>query len=57
LTAPDADAAAFVAEARRHGVLLVAFGARTVRAVTHLDVTRDDCDRAAGVLASLLGGD
>jgi len=54
LTGPDADAAAFVAEARRRGVLLVAFGARTVRAVTHLDVTRGDCDTAARVIAGML---
>ncbi len=36
-------AAAFVEAARRRGVLVVAFGPRTVRAVTHLDVTRDEC--------------
>jgi hypothetical protein len=29
----------------------MAFGARTVRAVTHLDVSRADCARAADVLA------
>jgi len=34
------DAAAIVAGARAEGVLVVAFGRRTVRAVTHLDVTR-----------------
>jgi hypothetical protein len=29
----------------------MAFGPRTVRAVTHLDVTREDCSRAADALA------
>ncbi|MEO7273140.1 MAG: threonine aldolase family protein [Vicinamibacterales bacterium] len=56
LTAPEADAAAFVAEARRRGVLLVAFGARTVRAVTHLDVSQTECDIAAGIMAAMLLG-
>ena len=54
LTRPDADAAAFVAEGRRRGVLVVAFGARTVRAVTHLDVTREQCVRAAQILEGML---
>jgi threonine aldolase len=50
LGADAPDAAAVVAAARERGVLVVAFGARTVRAVTHLDVTRDECARAADVL-------
>ena len=38
--APEAaDAATLVAQARQRGVLLNAFAARTVRAVTHLDVS------------------
>jgi threonine aldolase len=44
------DAAAVVAAARERGVLVVAFGPRTIRAVTHLDVTREQCERAAEVL-------
>ena len=40
--------------ARERGVLVNAFGPRTVRAVTHLDVTRDQCERAATVLVELL---
>jgi threonine aldolase len=48
------DAAAVVAGARARGVLVVAFGRRTVRAVTHLDVTREQCDRAAGVLLDVI---
>jgi threonine aldolase len=44
------DAAAVIAAAKADGVLLVAFGPRTLRAVTHLDVTREQCDHAAGVI-------
>jgi len=47
------DAAALVAAARERGVLINAFGPRRVRVVTHLDVSRDQCDHAAGVLARL----
>src|SRR5262249_18520065 len=36
------DAATIVARAREAGVLVSALGARTVRAVTHRDVSRDD---------------
>lgn len=48
------DAQALCALARERGVLVNAFGARTVRAVTHLDVTRAQCERAAAVLVELL---
>lgn len=48
-SAPDADTV--VARARAGGVLVFAFGPRVVRAVTHLDVTREQCLHAAGVLA------
>jgi threonine aldolase len=52
--APDApDAMTLVAKARERGVLLNAFGPRTLRAVTHLDVSRDECMRAADVLVEL----
>ena len=34
-----------------------AFAARTVRAVTHLDVTREQCERAARVLVEVIGGE
>jgi threonine aldolase len=55
--APDApDAAAVVIAARARGVLIVAFGARMVRAVTHLDVTRTECEQAASVLLDCVGG-
>ena len=48
------DAPALSARAREQGVLVNAFGPRTVRAVTHLDVTLAQCERAADVLAALL---
>ena len=48
------DAPTLSAQARARGVLVNAFGARTVRAVTHLDVTRAQCERAASVLVEIL---
>ena len=61
--APGApDAATLVARARERGVLLNAFAARTVRAVTHLDVSGDagrprggDPARVAGLTRSARG--
>lgn len=50
------DAPTVVARAREQGVLVNAFGPRTVRAVTHLDVSAAQCERAAAVLVQLLGG-
>jgi threonine aldolase len=46
------DAAMVVARAKEKAVLVSAFAARTVRAVTHLDVTRDQARRASEVLAA-----
>ena len=48
------DAQTLTARAREQGVLLNAFAARTVRAVTHLDVDEAQCARAAQVLVALL---
>ena len=48
------DAPTLTARAREQGVLLNAFGPRTVRAVTHLDVSAAQCARAAEVLVTLL---
>ena len=45
-------AATVVERAREHGVLLVAFGRRTLRVVTHLEVTRAQCLDAADILAA-----
>jgi len=50
------EAATIVASAQEAGVLVSAFGVRTVRAVTHLDVTRDQCRRAADLLAGVIEG-
>jgi len=49
-----ADAAATVAAAREAGVLVGAVGPRTIRLVTHLDVSRSDAEKAAGLLTELL---
>jgi threonine aldolase len=51
LRAGAPDAATVVQRALERGVQVMAFGPRTVRAVTHLDVSRADCERAAEVLA------
>jgi threonine aldolase len=48
------DAATIAARAKNHGVLLSVFGTRKLRAVTHLDVTRDDCVHAADVVAGVI---
>jgi threonine aldolase len=45
------DAAIAVARAKEDGVLIAALGPRTLRAVTHLDVTREQCRKAADLLA------
>ncbi len=50
------DAAALVRRLREHGVLASAIGPRAVRLVTHYDVSREDCTRAATVLKHLLCG-
>jgi threonine aldolase len=48
------DAATIVARAQETGVLISAFGVRTIRAVTHLDVSRADCELAADHLVQIL---
>jgi threonine aldolase len=47
-SAPDAPTV--MAKARERGVLLFSFGPRAVRLVTHLDVTRQQCEAAAQAL-------
>ncbi len=56
LTDDGPDAATVVARARDRGVLIFAFGPRTIRAVTHLDVTADACRRAAALLLEAVDG-
>jgi threonine aldolase len=55
LAADAPDAATVVARARERGVLLFAFGPRTIRLVTHLDVTREQCELAGDMLLSAIG--
>jgi threonine aldolase len=50
------DAAAFVDRCRQRGVLVAAFGPRTVRAVTHLDVDRERCEAAGRIMAEVADG-
>lgn len=54
LTADAPDAPDLVARARDRGVLVIAFGPRTIRLVTHLDVSRSQCEQAADILVGLL---
>jgi threonine aldolase len=52
---PEAiDAATIVDRAKAAGVLVSALGARTVRAVTHMDVSGEQCRRAGEVLAEII---
>jgi threonine aldolase len=54
-TGPSApNAATVVARAREQGVLVNAFAERTVRATTHLNVTRAQCARAGEILARIV---
>ena len=50
---PHEDPPAFVAAARDADVLVAAVGPAAVRLVTHLDISRDDAERAAKVLGGL----
>jgi threonine aldolase len=46
---------AVIARLAQQGVLVVPFGPKRLRAVTHLDVSAADIDRAAAVIAEVLG--
>jgi threonine aldolase len=48
------DASVVVAAVREHGVLVAAVGPRALRVVTHLDVSREEAQTAASVLAKVL---
>lgn len=50
------DAGAFVAGLREDGVLASAIGAHSVRLVTHRDVSREDCERAASTIVARVAG-
>ena len=56
LAADAPDAATVVARARERGVLIFPFAPRTVRFVTHLDVTTTQCEAAAAILAAAIAG-
>ena len=56
LTPEAPDAHAVVAQAKEQGVLIFAFGPRTIRAVTHLNVDREQCVRAAKILRGIIAG-
>jgi threonine aldolase len=49
------DAQLIVKKLREHGVLASAIGPYAIRLVTHYDVSRADCKRAAEILQQLLG--
>ena len=53
-SATHLDAAQLVEQARAEGVLAGAVGPQTVRLITHLDVSADDCRKAGETLARLL---
>jgi threonine aldolase len=53
---PGWDPAAFIRAAEQRGVLLTPFGGRRIRAMTHADVSREDCERSATVIASIASG-
>jgi threonine aldolase len=53
LAPPTADV---LSRAKQAGVLIGAFGPRTLRVVTHLDVTAAQCREAGEVLAAVIGG-
>jgi threonine aldolase len=50
------DAAHFVAELKKEGILASAIGPDRVRLVTHMDVSLADCEQAASVMERLLVG-
>ncbi len=52
----NGDAAGLVSALKAEGVLASAIGPHTVRFVTHLDVSREDCERAAEVVSRCLSG-
>jgi threonine aldolase len=53
LTPEAPDAPTVVTRARERNVLVFAFGPRTIRAVTHLNVSAEQCERASDILVEL----
>jgi threonine aldolase len=56
LTDDAPDAPTVVARARERGVLLFNIGPRTLRVVTHLDVSGKQCEEAAEILVGIAEG-
>jgi threonine aldolase len=56
LTDDAPDAPTVVARARERGVLIFNIGPRVIRAVTHLDVSRKQCEEAAETLVGIVEG-
>lgn len=54
LTEDSPDAHTVVEKAKERGVLIFAFGDRTIRAVTHLDVSQKQCEEAADILFDII---
>jgi len=50
------DAAALCATLKERGVLAAPVGPRVIRFVTHLDVSRADCESAVGMIEEVLSG-
>lgn len=48
------DAPTVVALARERGLLVFAFGPRTICAVTHLDVSREQCEQVAEIFLDIV---
>jgi threonine aldolase len=48
------EASVVVEKAKENGVLIFAFGKKTIRAVTHLDVSRKECEQAAKILFDII---
>ena len=49
------DSAGFAAEMKRKGVIVSVINSDTIRFVTHCDVSREDCEKAAAIAVEILG--
>jgi len=54
LTEDAPDAPTVIARARDRGLVIFAFGPRTLRVVTHLNLTREECRRGAEILLEIV---
>jgi threonine aldolase len=48
------DAPTVVALARERGLLVFAFGPHTIRSVTHLDISREQCEQAVEIFLDIV---